>query len=1174
MTLWATIRFEFRYQSHRASTWIYCVVLLLLTTYIASEISTDYVSTSGIYSNDTGFIAAMTLLGSLMGLLIVAALAGDAATRDGQTRMDSLLYTTPISKGVYLAGRFVAAFALYALCLTAVPIALLIVPLLNQELAGPFRPVAYLDASVSLLLVNAFISTAVLFAMAALSRRAIASYVGAFLLFAASMFNAVLVEQWQPARLLDPMGMAVLAELGGVWTPTEKSTQLVGLDSSMLANRLTWLMFAVAALAVTHLRFRLAHHVRRPWFRVARRTAAEPAVAVAPVQPRHVPRQFGAYTHVRQTLVLTRASFVASVRSWGIVILAAIPALVVANRITLNQMGVPLIPTTERMTAPADYAMFVWLLTAFCAGELMWREREARMHEIADAAPVPEWVLFLGRLIGVILVIVTAHVLVVAAGIFSQELLGYHDFQIGLYGRTVLGLRLIDHLPVAVLALAVHTFVNNKYVAHVFVAIAVVMGSFQGMLGIEHNLLVYGASPGWTYSDMRGFDPFLGPWLWFTVYWAGWAALLAVAATVFSVRGVDSGLRRRLEIARRSRTPRRVAWAASAALLTVGGFIFYNTNVLNAFATRADTARHRADYERQYGRYRDSSQPDVTAVTLNVEIFPERRVVEIRGTFHLVNDSEQPIDAVHIGTPYGVDIQAIEFDRSATVALSDEELHHRVYALERPLQPGEGAQLRFAVRRQPRGFTNSGIDPAVVSNGSYFRIEEWLPAIGYRRERELRSAGERRAHKLADRPSAIRPDKDPPKDSSRAARAMFEAVVGTNDGQLVIAPGSLRRTWTRNGRQYFHYATEAPIPQDYAFFSARYAVREAQWNDVSIQIVHHPEHTWNVDRMLRGVVESLEYYTRLFGPYPHRVLRVVEHPGDDMVAHASPTNISFQEPASLLNPAADTRNIDLAFAVMAHEVAHSWWGHTVTPARIEGAALLTESLAWYSALAFLDETRGRDHVSRFLGMMREAYLLPQPRGNVPLLRAEDWFLAYRKGPFAMWALRQYVGADAIDGVLRRLISRYGSGAPPLPTSLDLYRELQAVTPPSLRYLLVDLFEVNTFWELEALRVAAEPVGAGGWQVTLDVFARKVAVDEAGVETDVPMDDLIEFGVFPAGGEITQPQHVQARRVRSGRQRVSLIVPMRPDRAAIDPRNLLIDLDTNNNIEEIARERAR
>ena len=32
-------------------------------------------------------------------------------------------------------------------------------------------------------------------------------------------------------------------------------------------------------------------------------------------------------------------------------------------------------------------------------------------------------------------------------------------------------------------------------------------------------------------------------------------------------------------------------------------------------------------------------------------------------------------------------------------------------------------------------------------------------------------------------------------------------------------------------------------------------------------------------------------------------------------------------------------------AVLAHEMGHQWWGHQIVPARVEGAALLSESLA-------------------------------------------------------------------------------------------------------------------------------------------------------------------------------------------------------------------------------------
>ena len=172
----------------------------------------------------------------------------------------------------------------------------------------------------------------------------------------------------------------------------------------------------------------------------------------------------------------------------------------------------------------------------------------------------------------------------------------------------------------------------------------------------------------------------------------------------------------------------------------------------------------------------------------------------------------------------------------------------------------------------------------------------------------------------------------------------------------------------------------------------------------------------------------------------------------------------------------------------------------------------------------------------------------------------------------MYALREYVGAEQVSIALRRLMEKYGAGEPPLPTSLDLYNELQAVTPDSLRYLLVDLFEANTFWEFAAKRVTAVQTETGAWQVTLDAQARKVVVDSTGVETEVPMDDLVEVGVFAAAadGGLGDPLYLRMHRVRSGEQRITVTAPRRPARAGIDPRNLLIDVKADDNLEEITR----
>jgi len=81
-----------------------------------------------------------------------------------------------------------------------------------------------------------------------------------------------------------------------------------------------------------------------------------------------------------------------------------------------------------------------------------------------------------------------------------------------------------------------------------------------------------------------------------------------------------------------------------------------------------------------------------------------------------------------------------------------------------------------------------------------------------------------------------------------------------------------------------------------------------------------------------------------------------------------------------------------------------------------------------------------------------------------------------------------------------------------------------------------------------------------------VRARKVVVDETGIETEAPMNDWVEVGVFGAGekGEASgKPLYTQMHRVRSGRQTITVTAPSEPVRAGIDPSYLLIDLESDN-----------
>jgi len=158
----------------------------------------------------------------------------------------------------------------------------------------------------------------------------------------------------------------------------------------------------------------------------------------------------------------------------------------------------------------------------------------------------------------------------------------------------------------------------------------------------------------------------------------------------------------------------------------------------------------------------------------------------------------------------------------------------------------------------------------------------------------------------------------------------------------------------------------------------------------------------------------------------------------------------------------------------------------------------------------------------------------------------------------MYALREYVGEARVNAALRRVVQAHAYTGPPYPTTLDLYRELHGVTPDSLKYLLDDLVRHITLWDLRAGKARAVPVGGGRYRVTLELDVAKVRADSVGNDTPVPMNDLVEIGVFAEGGDGRGPAlYLRKHRLAAGRHTVTVTVAGRPALAGVDPRYLLL-----------------
>ena len=765
MMLWQICRFELRYQLRRYWTWLAFVAVFGIVYLTADGAPVDDATFGGTFINSSFTVAMNTVIGCLVWLLVAAPVAGEAAARDASTRMHPLTYTAPVRKRDYLGGRFLAAFLLNAMIMLGVTLGILLAayrPGVPDQYVGPLRIAAFLYPYLIIALPNVFLTTSVQFAIATLSRRPMAAYLGSVLVFfvayVVGLIVAFALRNPELSKLLDPIGpFFIFGELPEGWTPVEKNTRLLTLEGDLLHNRLIWTGVGVGTLALTYVRFRFAHHVagggwrrllRRPTSAEApppRRAAVTPAAGSQP--PVTAVRSFDVAAGLRQTLAIAGVSFrtLARMRGGLDVLLVVAALIVLIQPLNLEIAGVPIVARMERvlrdLTTPltnfATPFALIPLLIVYWAGELVWRERDAGLGEITDAAPVRHWAMFLGKLLGLALMLAAFVALLALAGILVQLRVGAADVEVGRYLQILFGFQLTEYLLFAVLAFVVHVLANQKYLGHLVAVVLYGLIALSPLIGLEHRLLVYGASPPWSYTQMRGFGPSVGPWVWFKLYWAAWALLLAVGGLLLWARGREGGLRARLRIARARLTSRMTALAASAAALVlgVGGHVFYNTNVLHRYVTQDEDNRIRAEYERRYARYQRVPQPRVAATSVRVELRPERRVAEVRGTYVMVNRDTVPIDTVYLAPSPAVRTTRVTFDRPARLAVADSAHFTQAYALARPLPPGDTLRLDFALRHAPRGFTNAGVSTAVLHNGTQIKLSDWLPGIGYQAAR-------------------------------------------------------------------------------------------------------------------------------------------------------------------------------------------------------------------------------------------------------------------------------------------------------------------------------------------------------------------------------------------------------------------------------------------------------
>jgi ABC-2 type transport system permease protein len=1185
----AIFGFELRQQFANPVFWIVAIVFALLGFGASSS---DAVQVGGAIGNVLRN-APTVIIGLLNGfaafsMLLVTIFVAGGALRDFDNRTAELFFTTPMRKRDYLFGRFGGGLVACAGVVLATAIGIFagyFMPWVDAARIGPHSAMPYLWALGVLLLPNLLFVASFLFCLAVATRSMLVTYIGVIAFFAISTATAVLTAdldtKWIGA-LLDPFGGQAIEVAIRYWSTSERNTQMPPIDGVLLLNRVLWTGVSIGLLALAYRLFRtdregLQWRRRRKSASTAGGTASVARTALQPIPAATLQtglgaqwRQFLHQTWFDTKGVLTGVPF--------LVMLLIGFLILIVNLIFGDQMfGTALYPTSARMSAAiqGSYALFLIIIVTFYAGELVWRERSQRIAEVTDAFPNADWIALAAKVVALVAVVVAFNATGIVVTVINQLVRGYTHLEPGVY----LVQLLLGSLPfalMAILAIFLQVISNNKSIGYLLMLVYIVSRIVLGILNFDDNLYRPFGAPALPWSDMNGYGHFWIGWSWFRAYWGAFAALLLIAAAMFWVRGNRSTRSERLrEAGRRFRGGYRLATAVFAlAFVGLGGWIFYNTHVLNEYVA-GDTALDRqAEYETLYRQYKDLPQPRIRALRADVDIYPETRNVVVRGRYRIANPHAEAIEELHLTVSRPLQVRSLDF--GAHEVVKQDPVHdYSIYRLTPPMAPGEERDFTWEIAYAPRGFTNDSGPTQVVENGTFIN-NALFPSFGYQEGRQIVDRNERRKRELGEVPRMAKIDDVAAHAnhylSDDADWLEFETVVSTAPDQIALAPGYLQREWTENGRRYFHYKMDAPMLPFAAWLSARWEVKKADYEGMPIEVYYDPKHAWNVDRMIEASRKSFAYFNANFTPYQHRQFRILEFPGYSSFAQAFANTIPYSEAIGFIADLRDEDAIDYVFYVTAHEAAHQWWAHQVIGADVQGSTVLSESLSQYSALMVMEKEYGAAKMRKFLKYELDNYLRSRAGELVeelPLALVENQqYIHYRKGSLVWYALRDAVGEDVLNPILKRFLQDKGFQQPPYTDTRELLTYLREGIDPKHHRLIEDLFEKIVFHDNRVVAAKAEKRSDGKYAVTLTLHSLKQEAGGKGEEKDVPLDDEIDVGIFarPDGGDENDERvlYLAKHRFTAKDTTLEIVVDEEPFDAGIDPYNKLIDRVSDDN----------
>lgn len=1189
------ISFEFSYQRKQYFFFLGAFIFLLFGLLLVKQTYDINYNSSYKISNQTALVS----LGSVF-MIMFFVISGVLRERNYET--ESLIFTTKLSKTHFFVSRFLGVFVFSLLAFSFLFLGLILglfIHDLDATRIADFNILMYLWSWFIFALPNVFICSSIIFSVALLSKNSLAVYSSAVLIYAfyflCSMFfesplmassASTSAENLQLAAILDPFGISAFFEQTTYWTNQEKNTLWISFTDNLLINRILWIATGIFILSFAYKVFS---------FRSSNTSIKKQKNSTEKEIPHFISvSTFGAIepnyktfkTHWNSYLIQTKINLQLIFKSLPFVAVLLVFMIIVliesytrtTNGGSYNESLFPVTFILIDLFKDVLKSLMLFLIV-FYSGEIVWKERELKFNGILEALPVKNTTLFFSKLT----VLIALPFILIFVGILLsiglQISKSYFNFEFDLYA-SVFYYQGVSMIFYSVLALFIQSIIKNKYLGMLLLGCFILLfgTSLSLGIGVEHPLLRFGNLPNISYSDMNGYN--VGGFHYLALHWTLIGLFLAILTFKIWKRGEKTISISELLTVKKSNLFLGITFILP---LFSALFIVYQTNFEIEYLTQNKQLDRQESYERKYKSYENIEKLVPVSIAVEMDIFPNQQKYQAVGKYILRNKSNEKIYKLFI----------TEKEKLSNIVLQDAKLIEQdsslgilIFEFENPILPNQEITFSYQITKEVKEFETS---KSILKNGSYIGLRDFSPILSYAKSWEIKDSYEREKRNLPKRiEEKVNEDDLNNDDENGIGKINFEAILSTSSDQIAITSGNLIKKWTKNQRNYYHYKTPILISPAVSFFSANYAVQKETYKGISIEHYYHPSHNFNNQKITESIKTTLDYCTKNYGKYPFKELRILEIPAYwsfGGFAHAG--TISMVEDRLYLTDTRNVNDFDLVTKRTIHEVAHQWWGHTLSPKNVEGASLIVEGFTKYNEAMIMEIIIGKKALFQLGKTANKQYFKGKTYTNetepaLYLARGES-YLSYGKSYAVMLALKELIGEEKVNQVLKNLVEKHQNKSEFSGTSLDFLEEVYKFTPQKHHSLINDWFKKRIIYDLKIENVSSKKLAndsRGNYEITLQVKAKRFETLENKDDTNekivsIPIDEPITIGLFSVlpsqidnEKESEQIIYLDSKTINQELNTFTFYVNELPIYASIDPFFTRLDKNLEDNIMEI------